>query len=204
MVYGENGSKKSTIVLTVRIDTELDQMITKLSRKKGLTKAAFIRNYLEMAKYLIVAQGSIRSTDDRDYVIIKRKIFKKFLESFEVQTQMEWGIKIARYINDLARLKGQLDNLEYKLDICEHLGFFNKFIDEENYLLFSNKFGPKKFVEAFVYKLINHEPKNEFDLTFTEEAIESSKKKEQEYKKKIGPVYRTDSYYAFEFAKLEK
>ena len=157
-----------------------------------------------MVKYIIVDQNSVRSIDDRDFIIIKRKMVKKFLKSYEIEDQMDYGIKFAQFINDLARLQGRIDDIEYKLDICQHLGFFPKFLDDDNYILFSNKFGPKKFVEAFAYKLIFYDPDSEYDITFTDENIENSKKKEQEYVKKIGAIYRTESYYAFEFAKLEK
>ena len=58
-------------------------------------------------------------------------------------------------------------------------------------------------MEAFAYKLIHHDPDTEYDITFTDENIENSKKKEQEYTKKIGAIYRAESYYAFEFAKIE-
>jgi len=157
-----------------------------------------------MVKYIIVDQNSLRSIDDRDFIIIKRKMVKKFLKSYEIEEQMDYGVKFAQFINDLARLQGRIDDVEYKLEICQHLGFFPKFIDDDNYILFSNKFGPKKFVEAFAYKLLNHEPDTEYDITFTDENIESSKKKEQEYTKKIAAIYRAESYYAFEFAKIEK
>lgn len=198
------GSKDTSSVLTVRIDKDLDNILEKVRRKRGISKATLIRNYLDMAKYMIIDQNSIRTIDDRDFIMIKRKIFKKFLKSYEIEEQMDYGIKFAQFINDLARLQGKIDDIEYKLEICQHLGFFPKFLDDENYILFSNKFGPKKFVEAFVYKLINYEPDTEYDITFTDENIESSKKKEQDYTKKIGLTYRAESYYAFEIAKIEK
>ena len=198
------GTKDTTSVLTVRIDKDLDNILEKVRRKRGVSKATLIRNYLDMVKYMIIDQNSIRSIDDRDFIMIKRKIFKKFLKSYEIEEQMDYGIKFAQFINDLARLQGRIDDVEYKLETCQHLGFFPKFIDDDNYILFSNKFGPKKFVEAFAYKLINHEPDMEYDITFTDENIENSKKKEQEYTKKIDAIYRAESYYAFEFAKIEK
>ena len=136
--------------------------------------------------------------------MIKRSTFRKFLENVEEEAQMEWGLKYARVINDIARLQGQLNNLEYKLDLCEHLGFFHKFIDKENFILFSNKFGPEKFVESFVYKMILHDPKFEYDRSFTTTGIEGQSKIRSKYNKDIGPRERTKSYYAFEFAKLEK
>ena len=153
---------------------------------------------------MIIDQNSIRTLDDRDFIMIKRKIFKKFLKSYEIEEQMEYGLKFAQFINDLARLQGRIDDIEYKLEMCQHLGFFPKFVDDDDYILISNKFGPKKFVEAFVYKLINHDPNTEYDINFTDENIESKKALKQDYNKKIGPTYRSESYYAFEFAKLEK
>ena len=194
--------KEETSVLTVRINKELDQLLEKVKDKKGTPKAMLIRNYLEMVRYISINKESIRSLDDRDLIVIKRKTFKKFLNNFEEEEQMSYGTKIAESINDIARVQGKLDDIIYKLDLCEHLGFFPKFIDEENYILFSNKFGPKKFVEAFIYKLINHQPDMEYDLNYTEEGIEKSKDIRRDYKKKINPVQRASSYYAFEFAKI--
>jgi len=192
--------KEETSVLTVRISKELDQTLEKIRERKGISKATVIRYYLEMAKYILIDIGSIRSLDERDMITIKKKTFKNYLKSLEEEVQMIQGIKFARFINDLARVQGKLEDLDYKLDLCEHLGFFPKFIDEEHYILFSNKFGPKKFVEAFAYKLINHDPELEYDLSFTEEAVNSKKK--GAYVKTIQPVDRAASYYAFEFAKV--
>jgi hypothetical protein len=194
--------KEEARVLTVRINKELDQLLEKVKDKKGTPKAMLIRNYLEMVRYISINNESIRSLDDRDLIIIKRKTFKKFLNNFEEEEQMRYGIKMAESINDIARVQGKLDDINYKLDLCEHLGFFPKFIDEENYILFSNKFGPKKFVEAFIYKIINHQPDVEYDLNYTEEGIEKSKDIRRDYKKIINPVQRANSYFAFEFAKI--
>jgi len=196
--------KESTVVLTVRIDRELDEVLEKIKDKRGLSKANVIRNYLELARYAIIEQSSIRSLDERDLILIKKSSFRKFLTTMEEEAQMEWGLKFARLINDISRLEGQLGNIEYKLDLCEHLGFFNKFIDKENYILFSNKFGPEKFVEAFVYKIINYDPKFEYDRQFTSDAIDGQSKVRSKYNKEIGSQNRSKSYYAFEFAKLEK
>ncbi len=201
---GITRKKEETSVLTVRISKELDQILEEIKDNKGITKANVIRNYLEMAKYLIIDQDSIRSLDDRDLVNIKKSTFRKLLNSLEEEAQMVWGIKFARYINDLARLQGQLENIDYKIDLCGHLGFFNKFIDKENYILFSNKFGPEKFVEAFVYKIINYSPEDEYDMDFTTLQLEKDSKRKKDYNKKIGTVKRAKSYYAFEFARIKE
>jgi hypothetical protein len=199
-VNNKNG-KEETSVLTVRISKELDQILDKIKDRKGISKATVIRYYLEMAKYILIDVGTIRSLDERDMITIKKKTFKKYLKSFEEEGQMEQGVKFARFINDLARVQGKLDDINFKLDLCEHLGFFPKFIDEDNYILITNKFGPKKFIEAFAFKLINYDPEVDYDFTFTEEALESSKKKGT-YLKTIQPVDRAASYYAYEFAKI--
>ncbi len=197
-----NSEKDSSRVLTVRIDKDLDAILEEIKKNRGLTKATVIRNYLELARYAFVDQTSIRSLDDRDMIVIKRSSFRKFLESAEEEMQIEWGLKFARFINDLSRLQGQIENIDYKLDLCEHLGFFNKFIDRENYILFSDKFGPEKFIESFVYKIIHFEPKHEYDRSFTSTTIESQSKIRSKYNKEIGPETRAKSYYAFKFAKL--
>jgi len=99
--------KEETSVLTVRISKELDQILENIKNTKGITKANVIRNYLEMAKYMIIDQDSIRSIDDRDLISIKKSTFRKLLNTLKEETQMEWGLKFARFINDIARLQGQ-------------------------------------------------------------------------------------------------
>ncbi|MFX1390801.1 MAG: hypothetical protein ACFE9Z_12125 [Promethearchaeota archaeon] len=157
-----------------------------------------------MSKYLVTQNNSIRSVNDRDLIIIKKNHLKKLIEGLTEVDQMEFGIKIARFINDIATIQGKLDDIEFKLDLCEHLGFFPKLVDDENYIWFSKKFGSKKFIEAFVYKLINYEPKFEYDLKYTEEAIENNKSLRAQYNKNIDPQERSSTHYCFEFAKIPK
>ncbi len=194
--------KNSTVVITVRIEEDLNQNIEKIRSKLGISKADFIRKYLDMSKYLIIQNNLLKSLNNRDFILIKKSFLRKLLEGLEETEQMEMGLKSARFINDIARLQGQIDNIEYKLDLCEHLGFFPKFIDEEKYILISKKFGPRKFIEAFTYKLINHEPKFNFDMRFTEETISSQSKIRTSYEKLIQPIERSSSHFSFEFAKI--
>jgi hypothetical protein len=140
--------------------------------------------------------------NNRDLIILKKSHARKLIEKLNEVEQMEFGIKLARFINDIATIQGTLDNIDYKLDLCEHLGFFSKLVDEENYIWFSKKFGPKKFIEAFVYKLINHEPKFEYDIKYTEEGIENNKSTRTQYNKDINPQVRSSTHYCFEFAKI--
>ena len=65
--------KEETSVLTVRISRELDQVLDNLKDRKGISKASIIRHYLEMAKYILIDIGSIRSLDDREMITIKKK-----------------------------------------------------------------------------------------------------------------------------------
>jgi len=192
--------KNSTSVITVRIDEELDHNIEKMRSKLGMSKADFIRKYLDMSKYLVIQNNAIKSLNNRDFIILKKSTFRKLVEPLNETKQMELGNKLARFINDIARLEGQIDNIGYKLDLCEHLGLFPKFIDKENYILISKKLGPKKFVEIFLFKLINYDPKDTYD--FTEEEMKSSKSLRAQYKKEIGPVDRSSSHYSYEFAKI--
>ncbi|MFX1308597.1 MAG: hypothetical protein ACFE8C_02790 [Promethearchaeota archaeon] len=194
--------KSSTVVITVRIEEDLNQNIEKIRSKLGISKADFIRKYLDMSKYLVIQNNLLKSLNNRDFILIKKSFLRKLLEGLEETEQMEMGLKSARFINDIARLQGQIDNIEYKLDLCEHLGFFPKFIDEEKYILISKKFGPRKFIEAFTYKLINHEPKFNFDMRFTEETISSQSKIRTSYEKLIQPIERSSSHFSFEFAKI--
>lgn len=195
-------SKESTSIITVRIDEELNTEIDKAIEKIGNSKANFIRNYLNLSKYVILQNKSIRSYNDSDLIVIKKSHLRKLIVTLEEEEQIELGIKIARFINNIATIQGKSKNIEYKLDLCEHLGFFNKFIDEERYILFSKKFGPKKFVEAFVYKIIN-EPKFQFDPRYTTVGLSSSKSLKQKYDKEINPIEtRSYSHYAFGFARL--
>ncbi len=194
--------KDSSNVITVRIDEDLNENIEKHRSELGISKASFIRNYLDMSKYLCIQNKALKSPDESDLIIIKKSYLRKLIESLDEIEQMALGVKIAKFINNIAIIQGQSDNIEYKLDLCEHLGFFKKFIDKENYILFSKKFGPKKFVEAFVFKLINHEKKFEYDIRFTEESIKAQSKIRGAYEKTIQLKKRSSLHYSFGFAKL--
>lgn len=194
--------KKPTTVITVRIEEELNQYIEKIRSKLGISKADFIRKYLDMSRYVVTQNNTIKSVNDRDLIIMKKSLLRKLIEGLNEIEQMELGLKTARFINDIATIQGNLDNIEYKLDLCEHLGFFSKLIDDENYIWFNKKFGPKKFIEAFVYKLVNYELKYEYDTRFTEEAIDNNKSLRAQYTKNINPQIRSSTHYCFEFAKI--
>ena len=190
------------VVITVRIDKELDESLNIARSKTGLSKADIIRNYLNLSNYVFMQKGSIKSLDNRELIIFKRSFLKNLLKDMDEVAQIILGEKLARFINDIARIQRRINDLSYKLDICENLGFFPKFIDQEDYILISNKFGPRKFIEAFTWKLITEK---DFNRQFVEAEISKNPKSTaRNYKKEIAPVERLSSHYAFEFAKLPK
>ncbi|MBD3196159.1 MAG: ribbon-helix-helix protein, CopG family [Candidatus Lokiarchaeota archaeon] len=199
----KKSSKNNDTVLTVRISSDLDETLNKICNRRRLTKAAVIREYLEMAKYFLIDRNSINSLNENELIILKRNYFKKIIEDLNEVTQIELGTELARFINDLARLEGKLDDKDYKLDLCEEYGLFPKFIDAHSYILFSKKFGPKKFVEAFAWQFITKGEKGDFSIEFTTEQLEDSSKLKKRYEETISPIRRDATHYAFEFAKSE-
>jgi len=197
----DNGrkSRDSTVVITVRIDEDLNNNIEEIRQKLGISKADFIRNYLEMSKSIIKQKGSIKSLNKRDLVIVKRSYLRKLIESSVEGDQINLGDKLGRFINDIATINGKIDDIHYKLDLCDSLGLFPREVDKERYVNILKKFGPKKFVEAFVWRLFKQD---EFNSRYTEEELKSSKSLTQQYEKEIQSVYRSSSYYSFEFVKL--
>lgn len=195
------GSKPETNVITIRIDKELNETIDKLKDRLGLTKAELIRNYLEFSKYLVKEKNSIKSFNNRDFIIIKRSFLRKILESLDEEYQILLGDKLARFINDIARITGKSDDLNFKLEICDNFGFFQKFVDEENYVLVSKRFGPKKFVESFLFRLFRDE---EMNPNYIEEKLDGNKSLNSKYMKEFLPIKRSESHYTYEFMQLEE
>ncbi|MFX0020270.1 MAG: hypothetical protein ACFFAK_01370 [Promethearchaeota archaeon] len=185
-------------VITIRIDGTLNNNLNKMKERLGISKADLIRNYLELSKYIIKQKGSIKSLNNRDFIVIKKSYVRKLVENMEEREQIKLGDKLARFINDIARINGKEDNVDYKLELCDNLGFFANFIDEEDYLLITKDFGPTKFVEAFLWRLFN---KKEMNPNYVEEEMKGNKSLRAKYKSEIQPIGRSSSHYSFEFAK---
>ena len=177
----------------------MNKNIEKVRRKLGTSKADLIRNYLEISKYLIKQRGSLQSLNDRDFIIIKRSYLRKLVEKENEEEQIHLGDKLARFINDCARINGRLDDIFYKLDFCDNLGFFRNFIDDNNYILIDKKFGPQKFVEAFIWRIFYQ---SEFNTNWTTSKIEDQSKIRTAYQKQVQPIDISSSHYSFEFARL--
>ncbi|MFX1501473.1 MAG: ribbon-helix-helix protein, CopG family [Promethearchaeota archaeon] len=191
--------KESTNVITVRIDEKLNDNLEKVRKKLGISKADLIRNYLEISKYVIKQKSSLQSLNDRDFMIIKRSFLRKLVEKEEEEGQIKLGDKLARFINDCARINGRIDDILYKLDLCDNLGFFRNFIDDNNFILIDKKFGPQKFVEAFVWRLFNQ---GEFNANWTTLKIDDQSKIRTAYQKQVQPIDISSSHYSFEFARV--
>ncbi|MFO8017316.1 MAG: CopG family transcriptional regulator [Promethearchaeia archaeon] len=197
-------NKKKSAVITIRIDAELDERLNKISDSKQLSKAALIRNYLNLARFFVIDYNSITSLNKNELLLLKRNYLKDLLENMDQIAQIDMGEDLGRFINDLARLQGKLPDIEFKLDMCQAYGFFPKFIDNEGYILFPKQFGTKKFVESFVWRLITMGNKGDFDKDYTEENIEDSRRTRSSYYDDIQPVRRDATHYAFEFARLKE
>ena len=195
-----NKLKDSTNVITVRIDEELNYNIDKMRAKLGISKADLIRNYLEMSRFVVRQKNSIKSLNDRDLIIIKRKYLRKLIENQPEEEQIYLGEKLANFINDIARINGKLDDINFKLDFCDNLGLFPNFIDEENYILVDKKFGPQKFVEAFIWRI--HNQPSYFNVDWVSSKIDTQSKIRTAYYNNVQPIERSSSHFSFEYAKI--
>ncbi|MHA1105728.1 MAG: ribbon-helix-helix protein, CopG family [Promethearchaeota archaeon] len=195
------GTSSDSSVLTIRINKQLDEHLNKMKSRLGVSKADLIRNLLELSKYIIKQKNSLKSLNDRDFIIVKRSFLRKLIISSDELDQILLGDKLARFVTDIARISGKVDDLDYKIDICDNLGFFPKFIDEENYVLVTKKFGPKKFVEAFLFRLFNGK---EMDHNYIEENLKGNKNLTQKYKNEFKIVQRSESHFTYEFTTLNQ
>ncbi|MHA1670048.1 MAG: hypothetical protein ACTSV5_05645 [Promethearchaeota archaeon] len=194
-------ASSNSSVLTVRIAKQLNEHLEKMKSRLGMSKADLIRNFLELSKYIIKQKNSIKSLNDRDFIIVKRSFLRKLIGSSDELDQILLGDKLARFVIDIARISGKVDDLNYKLDICDNLGFFPKFIDEENYILVTKKFGPKKFVEAFLFRLFNNK---EMNNNYIEENLKGNKSLTQKYNTEFKIVQRSESHFTYEFTTLNQ
>ena len=193
-------SKTNQKVITIRIDGELNDHLNNLKDRLGLSKADLIRNYLELSKCILKQKSSLKSLNNRDFVIIKRSYLRKIMMELEEEDQIRFGDKLARFINDLGRIYGKENDIDYKIQLCDIMGFFPYFVDNENSILITKKFGPQRFVEAFTYRLFK---KSEYNTRFIEEELKGSKSLRDQYNKEIQPEDKSSSHYSFKFAKIK-
>jgi len=193
--------KKLTKVITIRIDAELNEHLDKMKKRMGISKTSLIKNYLELSNYLIKQKSAIQSLNDRDLVVVKRSFLRNLTKRLDESEQLAFGDKLGVFINDIARIYGKQDDLHYKVDFCDNLGFFSSILDDENNLLIVRKFGPKKFVEAFLWRLFEQK---ELNPNYIEEEMKGNKSLRQKYKNQIKDLDISSSHYSYEFAKIPK
>ncbi len=179
----------------------MNEHLDNMKERMGISKTNLIKNYLELSKYLIKHKTAIQSLNDRDLVVVKKSFLRNLIEQLEEKEQLISGDKLARFVNDIARIYGKQEDLRYKIDFCDNLGFFNSFFDDDNYLLTTKKFGPKKFVEAFLWRLFKQK---ELNSNYNKNEMEGNKSLRQKYKSEIKVLDISSSHYSFEFAKIPK
>jgi hypothetical protein len=194
-----NTPKKPTKVITIRIDEELNEYLDKMSKRIGITKTNMIKNYLKLSKYIIKQKSALQSLNDRDLVIIKRSFLRNLIERLDESDQLLFGDKLGVLINDIARIYGKQEDITYKVDFCDNLGFFSSIIDDDNNLLVIRKLGPKKFVEAFLWRLFEQK---ELNPNYIEEEMKGNKSLRQKYKNQVKELDISSSHYSYEFAKV--
>jgi len=191
--------KKLTKVITIRIDEELNDQLDRMHKRIGISKTSLIKNYLELSKYLIKQKSALQSLNDRDLVVVKRSFLRNLIERLEESEQLNFGDKLGVLINDIARIYGKQEDIRYKVDFCDKLGFFSSILDDDNNLLVVKKLGPKKFVEAFLWRLFEQK---ELNPNYIEDKMEGSKSLRQKYKSQIKELDISSSHYSYEFAKI--
>ena len=192
--------KKETKVITIRIDQELNENLDRMKDRMGITKNSLIKNYLELSKYFLKHKSTIQSLNDRDLVVVKRSFLRNLIERLDETEQLNFGDKLGRFINDIARIYGKQEDLQFKIDFCDNLGFFNNLLDESNYMLVEKKFGPAKFAEAFLWRLFEQK---ELNPNYIEEEMKGNKSLRQKYKNQIKKLDISSSHYSYEFARID-
>ena len=191
--------KKLTKVITIRIDEELNDQLDRMHKRMGITKTSLIKNYLELSKYLIKQKSALQSLNDRDLVVVKRSFLRNLIERLDESDQLNFGDKLGVLINDIARIYGKQEDIRYKVDFCDKLGFFSSILDDDNNLLVVKKLGPKKFVEAFLWRMFEQK---ELNQDYIEEEMKGNKSLRQKYKNQIKELDISSSHYSYEFAKI--
>ena len=191
--------KHATKVITIRIDQELNEYLDKMHKRLGVTKTSLIKNYLGLSKYIVKQKSTLQSLNDRDLIIIKRSHLRNLIERLDESDQLLFGDKLGVVVNDIARIYGKQEDITYKIDFCDNLGYFSSIIDDDNNLLVVKKFGPKKFVEAFLWRLFEQK---ELNPNYIEEEMKGNKSLRQRYNNQIKELDISSSHYSYEFAKF--
>ena len=188
--------------ITVRIDSDMENELkfiaeNILNEKKGNV----IRKFLSLSEiFAINNDGSIRGYNNRLLMILKQETIQIILSKSDEELQVEFGDEMAQYVNDICRIKGE-SNLEYKLRLCNRLGWLVPFYDKNLNVQIPHEFGPEDFVKAFCYQLV-HEKK--MGLKYLSKNLTSDKGK-KEFEKIFGKGENaTSGHYSFTFMHLRE
>ena len=188
--------KRPSKVITIRIDEELNDNLDKMNKRLGITKTNLIKHYLGLSKYLVKQKSTLQSLNDRDLVVVKRSFLRNLIDRMDESEQLSFGDKLGVFINDIARIYGKQEDIAYKVDFCDNLGYLSSILDDDNNLLVVKKLGPKKFVEAFLWRLFEQK---ELNPNYIEEEMKGNKSLRQKYRNQIDI---SSSHYSYEFAKI--
>lgn len=199
---GEDSTpKRTTKVITIRIDEELNEYLDRMHKRLGVSKTSLIKNYLGLSKYIVKHKSTLQSLNDRDLIIIKRSHLRNLVERLDESDQLLYGDKLGVFVNDIARIYGKQEDINYKINFCDNLGYFSSIIDDDNNLLVVKKFGPKKFVEAFLWRLFEQK---ELNPNYIEEEMKGNKSLRQRYNNQVKELDISSSHYSYEFAKIPR
>ncbi|NHJ21224.1 MAG: hypothetical protein EAX91_09790 [Candidatus Lokiarchaeota archaeon] len=191
--------KRATKVITIRIDEELNEYLDRMHKRLGVSKTSLIKNYLGLSKFIVKHKSTLQSLNDRDLIIIKRSHLRNLVERLDESDQLLFGDKLGVFVNDIARIYGKQEDITYKVDFCDNLGYFSSIIDDDNNLLVVKKLGPKKFVEAFLWRLFEQK---ELNPNYIEEEMKGNKSLRQRYNNQVKELDISSSHYSYEFAKI--
>ncbi len=188
----------TSIVITVRIDRELNDVLEKRREGTGMSKAEFIRTYLEKMRYLKFLKKDIYTLEPQKALVLPKNLFLQLMNILNDLQQARFGEELARQINININKDIPEANLKNKLDLIEQLGFFPKEIDADRYILVAKDFGPQKMVESFMWCLLG-----KGDFKFFDTDMNSNKKLKNQYKDEV--IFEPERYttsYCFKFAKI--
>ncbi len=198
--------KTKNHAITVRIDSDMESELNFiaeniLNEKKGNV----IRKFLSLAEILAINNdGSIRGYNNRLLMILKKETIQRIISKVDEELQVDFGDEMARYINDICRLKGE-STLEYKLRLCNRLGWLVPFYDKNFNTQIPHDFGPEDFVKAFCYRLVNEKKMN---LKYLSTNLTSDKAAKKEFERIFGKGEKGENaisnHYSFTFMHLRE
>lgn len=152
----KNNEKKS---FTIRIDDDLEKQLERVGDRLNLKPATVARNYLQLAKYLLVKSDlETNSYDNTPMMMLPIEIFQTMEDLIRVnrgtyEKEIDLGDKFGIVINTNCEFANITDPIE-KLKLAEGWGWF-KLSVIDNYLAIPRTFGSLNTVNALVYRIVS-------------------------------------------------